>query len=53
MIEFNKVNKWFDKYHALVDINETIPRGKVVVGCGPSGSGKSTTAAASTRCARA
>jgi len=42
MIQFNKVNKWFDKYHALVDIDETIAKGEVVVVCGPSGSGKST-----------
>ena len=42
MIQFNKVNKWFDKYHALVDIDETITKGEVVVVCGPSGSGKST-----------
>ena len=42
MIEFDKVNKWFDKYHALVDISETIDKGEVVVVCGPSGSGKST-----------
>jgi polar amino acid transport system ATP-binding protein len=42
MIEFDTVNKWFDKYHALVDISETIAKGEVVVVCGPSGSGKST-----------
>lgn len=42
MIEFENVNKWYDKYHALVDITETVARGEVVVVCGPSGSGKST-----------
>ncbi len=42
MIEFDQVNKWYDKYHALVDITETIASGEVVVVCGPSGSGKST-----------
>ncbi len=42
MIEIQNVNKWYGKYHALVDVNETIARGEVVVVCGPSGSGKST-----------
>src|SRR5690606_13278363 len=42
MIEFESVNKWYDKYHALVDVTETVARGEVVVVCGPSGSGKST-----------
>jgi len=42
MIEFHAVNKWYGKYHALVDVTETIGRGEVVVLCGPSGSGKST-----------
>ncbi|MGO3124414.1 MAG: amino acid ABC transporter ATP-binding protein [Advenella sp.] len=42
MIKFENVNKWYDKYHALVDVTETVARGEVVVVCGPSGSGKST-----------
>jgi polar amino acid transport system ATP-binding protein len=42
MIEFRNVNKYYGKYHALVDVTETIARGEVVVVCGPSGSGKST-----------
>ncbi|RZL89770.1 MAG: amino acid ABC transporter ATP-binding protein [Variovorax sp.] len=42
MIEFDKVNKWYGDYHALVDVSETIAKGEVVVVCGPSGSGKST-----------
>ena len=42
MIELQKVNKWYGSYHALVDIDETIHKGEVVVVCGPSGSGKST-----------
>ena len=42
MIQFEKVNKWFGAYHALVDIDETLQQGEVVVVCGPSGSGKST-----------
>ena len=42
MIELQDVNKWYGSYHALVDIDETIRKGEVVVVCGPSGSGKST-----------
>ena len=42
MIRFENVNKWYGEYHALVDVNETIGKGEVVVVCGPSGSGKST-----------
>ena len=42
MIRFDKVNKWYGAYHALVDVTETIAKGEVVVVCGPSGSGKST-----------
>ncbi|MFL6680966.1 MAG: amino acid ABC transporter ATP-binding protein [Burkholderiaceae bacterium] len=42
MIVFSNVNKWYGEYHALVDIDETIAKGEVVVVCGPSGSGKST-----------
>ena len=42
MIQFNRVNKWYGDYQALVDIDETIAKGEVVVVCGPSGSGKST-----------
>jgi polar amino acid transport system ATP-binding protein len=42
MIEFLNVNKYYGKYHALVDVTEKIARGEVVVVCGPSGSGKST-----------
>lgn len=42
MIQFNKVNKWYERYHALADITAEVTRGEVVVVCGPSGSGKST-----------
>ena len=42
MIRFDKVNKWYGAYHALVDVTETVHQGEVVVVCGPSGSGKST-----------
>ena len=42
MIEIKNLNKWFDDFHVLTDINESIERGQTVVICGPSGSGKST-----------
>jgi len=42
IIELKNVNKWFDKFQVLKDINlEVKPKEKIVV-CGPSGSGKST-----------
>lgn len=42
MIEIKNLNKWFDDFHVLTDISETVERGQTVVICGPSGSGKST-----------
>nr|WP_199398870.1 amino acid ABC transporter ATP-binding protein [Corynebacterium pseudotuberculosis] len=42
MVSIQKVNKYFDHFHALRDINLNVPRGQVVVVLGPSGSGKST-----------
>ena len=42
MISMSHVNKYFGDYHALRDINLTVPAGQVVVILGPSGSGKST-----------
>ena len=41
-VEFKDVNKWFDDYHVLKDINLKISIGEKIVICGPSGSGKST-----------
>src|SRR6266566_9452949 len=42
IVELRVVNKWFDDFHVLRDINLTVGRGEKVVICGPSGSGKST-----------
>jgi ABC-type polar amino acid transport system ATPase subunit len=42
MIEINKINKWYDEFHVLTDVDEVIEKGQTVVICGPSGSGKST-----------
>ncbi|MGB0849173.1 MAG: amino acid ABC transporter ATP-binding protein [Thiolinea sp.] len=36
------VNKWFDDFHVLKNINLTVAEGEKIVICGPSGSGKST-----------
>lgn len=41
-IELRNVNKWFDQFHVLRDVNLTVGRGERIVVCGPSGSGKST-----------
>ncbi|WEV37930.1 amino acid ABC transporter ATP-binding protein [Lactobacillus sp. ESL0677] len=42
MIEFNNVQKFYGKFHALRNINLKIDKGETVVLIGPSGSGKST-----------
>ena len=42
IIEINKVNKWYDNFHVLKDIDLTVKKGEIVVIAGPSGSGKST-----------
>ena len=42
MIEIKQLNKWFDEFHVLTDVDEVIQKGQTVVICGPSGSGKST-----------
>ena len=42
IIEINKVNKWYDDFHVLKDIDLTVKKGEIVVIAGPSGSGKST-----------
>ena len=42
VIQLDKVNKWFDDFHVLKDIDLKVERGQKIVICGPSGSGKST-----------
>ena len=42
IIQFDKVNKWFENFHVLKDIDLKVRRGERIVICGPSGSGKST-----------
>ena len=42
IIELKNVNKWFDKFQVLEDINLTVNQKEKIVVCGPSGSGKST-----------
>jgi glutamate/aspartate transport system ATP-binding protein len=42
MIEIRGVNKWYGRFHVLVDCTSAVEKGEVVVVCGPSGSGKST-----------
>ena len=42
IIKINQLNKWYDKFHVLKNIDLDIKLGEQVVICGPSGSGKST-----------
>ena len=42
IIELKNVNKWFDKFQVLKDINLKVNQKEKIVICGPSGSGKST-----------
>lgn len=42
IIKIDKLNKWYDDFHVLKNINLEIKEGEIVVICGPSGSGKST-----------
>ena len=42
IIELKNVNKWFDKFQALKDVNLEVKQQEKIVICGPSGSGKST-----------
>ena len=42
IIEMKNVNKWFDDFQVLKDINLEVQSKQKIVVCGPSGSGKST-----------
>ena len=42
IIQMQKVNKWFDDFHVLKDIDLNVEFKQKIVVCGPSGSGKST-----------
>jgi len=42
IIKMQGVNKWFDDFHVLKDVNLEVESKQKIVVCGPSGSGKST-----------
>lgn len=42
IIEMKGVNKWYDSFQVLTDIDLSVGTGERIVICGPSGSGKST-----------
>ncbi len=42
VIKLDKVNKWYDDFHVLKDIDLVVEKGQKIVICGLSGSGKST-----------
>ncbi len=42
IISMQNINKFYDDFHVLKDINFSVKKGEIVVICGPSGSGKST-----------
>ena len=42
VIELVKVNKWYDEFHVLKDVDLSVYQGEKIIVCGPSGSGKST-----------
>ena len=42
IIQMQNVNKWFDDFHVLKDIDLDVEFKQKIVVCGPSGSGKST-----------
>lgn len=42
IIQMKDIQKHYDKFHALQDVNFNVKQGEIVVVCGPSGSGKST-----------
>ncbi|HWL27525.1 MAG TPA: amino acid ABC transporter ATP-binding protein [Burkholderiaceae bacterium] len=42
IIQIEALDKWYDKFHVLTNIDLTVASGERIVICGPSGSGKST-----------
>ncbi len=42
IISIDNLNKWYDEFHVLIDVNLKVQQGEKIVICGPSGSGKST-----------
>lgn len=42
IISMKKINKFYDDFHVLKNIDFSVKKGEIVVICGPSGSGKST-----------
>ncbi len=42
IISISNLNKWYDEFHVLIDVNLNVAPGEKIVICGPSGSGKST-----------
>jgi len=42
IISMTKIDKYYDDFHVLKDIDFSVKKGEIVVVCGPSGSGKST-----------
>jgi polar amino acid transport system ATP-binding protein len=42
IIQIEALDKWYDKFHVLTNIDLTVAAGERIVICGPSGSGKST-----------
>lgn len=42
IINMTKINKYYDDFHVLKNIDFKVKQGEIVVVCGPSGSGKST-----------
>ncbi|MDC7239199.1 MAG: ATP-binding cassette domain-containing protein, partial [Spirochaetales bacterium] len=42
IISIDNLNKWYDEFHVLTDVNLKVAQGEKIVICGPSGSGKST-----------